>query len=191
MATLYEETYDAWRKESHNTELQPLRVGFYRDLATYVRKLKESQRNLDPKSLKALIIQEELLRLEQIVPQLVKKRFEKLWKTANGQTNIDTAFLDTPEKWVNDEILSATRQFEKLTSEILQGHAPSDMPSKPRDKLTVRFVKEAPSIIGVDLKAHGPFLKEDVAVLPYENAESLIRQGVAVEVRTSPSIPEQ
>jgi len=42
-----------------------------------------------------------------------------------------------------------------------------------------------PSIIGVDLKTHGPFLKEDIAVLPYENAESLIRQGTAVEIRPS------
>jgi len=42
-----------------------------------------------------------------------------------------------------------------------------------------------PSIIGVDLKTHGPFLKEDIAVLPYENAESLIRRGTAVEIRPS------
>jgi len=49
----------------------------------------------------------------------------------------------------------------------------------------IRFVKEVPSIIGVDLKAHGPFLKEDIASLPWENGESLIRQGAAVEVQAS------
>jgi len=49
----------------------------------------------------------------------------------------------------------------------------------------IRFVKDVPSIIGVDLKAHGPFHKEDVARLPQENADSLVRQGAAVEITAS------
>lgn len=182
MATLYEETFEAWKKEVRNQELQPLRTGFYKDLSNYVRRLKESQRNLDPKSLKAIIIDEELTRLDRIVVDLLDKRLEKLLKTG-GQVNDST--LETPEKWVNDEILTLTRQFEKLKTEILQGHIPSEIPEKPKQNLLVRFIKEVPSIIGVDLKTHGPFLKEDVALLPYDNAENLIRQGAAVEIRPS------
>ncbi len=86
---------------------------------------------------------------------------------------------------MNDEISSLTRELDKFKTEIMQGHTPSETPSKRKENLVVRFVKEVPSIIGVDLKTHGPFLKEDVAVLPYDNAENLIRQGAAVEIRPS------
>jgi DNA replication initiation complex subunit (GINS family) len=68
---------------------------------------------------------------------------------------------------------------------MVQGIEPSNSPEKRKDTLLLRFVKDMPSIIGVDLKTHGPFLKEDIVVLPYENAESLIRQGTAVEIRPS------
>jgi DNA replication initiation complex subunit (GINS family) len=182
MATLYEETFEAWRKEVRKEELQPLRTGFYKELSNYVKRLKEAQRNLDPKSLKAIIIDEELTRLDRIVLDLLDKRLEKLLKT-QGQINDST--LETPEKWANDEIRALHRQFEKLKTEILQGHVPSETPGTPKQNLLVRFVKEIPSIIGVDLKTHGPFLKEDVALLPYDNAEHLIRQGAAVEIRPS------
>ena len=51
--------------------------------------------------------------------------------------------------------------------------------------MVVRFLKDVPSIVGVDLKTYGPFKSEDVASLPIENARVLIRQGLAVEVELS------
>ncbi len=86
---------------------------------------------------------------------------------------------------MSDETSKTIRQHEKFKEDIMQGREPSSPPTKPKENLLLRFVKEVPSIIGVDLKTHGPFLKEDVALLPYDNAESLIRQGAAVEIRMS------
>ncbi len=34
------------------------------------------------------------------------------------------------------------------------------------------------------MRAYGPFKPEDIATLPKENARTLIKQGVAVEVET-------
>lgn len=182
MGTAYEEAFDAWRKEVHTPELQPLRPGFFKDLASHLKRLKESLRNLDPKTLKAIIIDEELQRLEQLAPQLIDLRIEKLWKQTSP---INSSTLDSSERWMSDEASNIIHQHEKFKEDIMQGREPSSTPAKPKENLLVRFVKEVPSIIGVDLKTHGPFLKEDVALLPYDNAESLIRQGAAVEIRTS------
>jgi DNA replication factor GINS len=149
-------------------------------VAGHVRRLKEAQRNLDQKSLKAAILEEESRRLQHLVRQLVEKRLEKIRATA-GKTQ---APVDTSEKWLLEEFTLINRHINKFKEDLAQGQEPSPSPEKRKTSLLIRFVKDVPSIIGVDFKTQGPFLKEDIASLPYENAESLIRQGAAVEVRT-------
>ncbi len=50
----------------------------------------------------------------------------------------------------------------------------------------LRFLKPVPAIMGVDMKTYGPFNPEDVASLPEENAENLIRRGFAMVVEIQP-----
>ena len=182
MTTTYDEIQQAWKRELQNPELQPLRPGFFKDLASYIKRLKEAQRNIDPKSLKAIIMDEETRRLEQLLTQLVDRRLGKLWTSVKQDQSTN---LESTEKQVHQDLIGISRHYEKLKGELLQGHEPSGLTNRDRTMLLVRFVKDVPSIIGVDLKTHGPFLKEDIAKLPYENAESLIRQGSAVEIRSS------
>jgi DNA replication factor GINS len=178
----YDEIQQAWKRELQNPELQPLRPGFFNDFASYVKRLKEAQRNLDPKSLKAIVMDEETKRLAQLLTQLVDRRKEKLWIHADQDQSTN---LESSEKQVYQDLSGISRHYEKFKEELLQGQEPSGPMDRTKTTLLVRFVKDVPSIIGVDLKTHGPFLKEDLAKLPFENAESLIRQGAAVEVRSS------
>jgi DNA replication factor GINS len=48
--------------------------------------------------------------------------------------------------------------------------------------MTIRFLRAVPAIIGIDMKTYGPFKAEDLASMPVENAENLIRRGIAKEV---------
>ena len=178
--TIYDEAFEAWRREFHNPDLQPTRPGFYKDVASYVRRLKEAQRNLDQKSLKAQVLEEELRRLQQLVHQTVDRRLEKI-REATGRREPVT--VDLPEKWILEELAEIARHTNKFKEDLGQGLEPSNYPEKKKETILVRFIKDLPSIIGVDLKTHGPFKAEDIASLPFENAESLIRQGAAVEVR--------
>jgi DNA replication initiation complex subunit (GINS family) len=52
-------------------------------------------------------------------------------------------------------------------------------------RMTLRFTKSIPAIIGLDMKTYGPFMVEDVASLPVENAKILVKQGLAVLVEVS------
>ena len=52
-------------------------------------------------------------------------------------------------------------------------------------RVTLRFAKNIPAIIGLDMKTYGPFKVEDVASLPVENAKMLVKQGLAVLVEVS------
>lgn len=184
MPTTYDETIEAWRREFHNPDLQELRADFFRDVAAYVRRLKEARRNLDQRSLKAILLEEEMSRLEQLVIQLVDRRMSKIWEAARSNKHVTA---DVGEKWAQEQLSGLSRYYRKFKEDAVQGIEPSYLPEKKRENLLLRFVKDIPSIIGVDLKTHGPFNKEDIAILPYENAESLVRQGTAVEIRTVPT----
>ena len=53
---MYNELYEAWKKEKENGELQTLPRDFYSRLTTYVKSLKEESRMLDRKALKARLM---------------------------------------------------------------------------------------------------------------------------------------
>ena len=54
---------------------------------------------------------------------------------------------------------------------------------KVRSKqILVRFLKPMEQFIGIDMNKYGPFHKEDVAKLPFENARSIIGSGEAIEI---------
>ena len=46
----------------------------------------------------------------------------------------------------------------------------------------VRFVDSMEQFVGVNMNKYGPFNKEDVAILPFENARSIIENNKAVEI---------
>ena len=177
----YEELQLAWRRELQSGDLQSLRQGFFKDLSSYVKRLREAQQNLDTKSLRAALIEDELLRLEQLLTQLLDSRAEKLW---SQEKTLQTSGLETVEKQAEQTLSTLHREYDRIKQSIVQGREPTAQQSNGRGLVLVRFEKEAPSIIGVDLKVHGPFHKEDVANIPRENAESLIRQGTVREIAT-------
>src|SRR5438132_13850114 len=86
--TVYDDAVKAWNQERASKELQLLKPGFFKDIAGYVRRLKEAHRNLDQKSLKAIVIQHELFRLQKLVSQLVHVRLEKMWRASQPQSQI-------------------------------------------------------------------------------------------------------
>jgi len=52
-----------------------------------------------------------------------------------------------------------------------------------RSKMIIlRFLESIDPFMGVDMSKYGYFIKEDVAILPFENARSLIERKVAVEI---------
>ncbi len=182
MPTVYDEAFEAWRREFRWNELQPLDPDFFKRIAAHMRRLREAQRNLDAKSLKAGVLEEETKRLQHLVRQLVGRRLEKISRASHLNQLVS---VGAPEKWVLDELVSVSRHVERFENDLVQGVEPRVSPEVERGVLLVRFVKDVPAIMGVDLRTHGPFLKEDVADLPPENAASLIRQGLAVEIRTT------
>ncbi len=162
MPTIYDETFEAWRKEFNSPELQNLRPDFYKDVAGHM--------------------------LQQLIQQLLDKRVEKMARMKGRGTQ---AQMGPVERWFFEEFTNVAQHLSRVRESLTLGRDPPTSPEKKRGTVLVRFLKDLPSIIGVDLKSHGPFMKEDIASLPWENGESLIRQGTVVEVQAAERVLEK
>ena len=68
---------------------------------------------------------------------------------------------------------------------VIIRNEPNIIPLQTHKRSTIRFLKNIPAIMGADMKSYGPFVAEDVASLPPQNAQILVKQGLAVLVEVS------
>jgi DNA replication factor GINS len=181
---VYDELYEAWRKEKENSEIQTLPKDFFARLAQYVKKLREEGRMLDEKTTRARLLLRESKNVKKLGGELIRLRYEKvLRKVTTGESVVKESLTDDEEK-VCREMLTSTESYQNFLKGVLSGRSISVEVEERTKKRVLRFLREIPAIIGADMKPYGPFKPEDVASLPTENAKILIKQGLAVEVET-------
>ncbi len=184
MSSLYDDLYEAWKREKTESEIQPLAKDFYDRIAEYTKKLKESQRMLDEKTLKARLLRRELDNLRRLSKELVETRLGKILQiSVVGGKVVPSLLLAKREEHFFEMMIDASNQFMKTGKNTHEGREFETFEKiKKPQTILVRFVCEIPAIIGVDMKTYGPFRTEDVASLPAENAKALIQQSVALEI---------
>ena len=178
---MYSELYEAWKKEKDSVELQPLPKDFYVKLAEYVKKIKEEGRMLDEKTTRARLLTREADNVRKIVKELVSLRHDKAVTLVSTGEAVHVEMLTKEEEKLVNDVSPSFEAFQGLVKEIESGR----LPQTGREKLkrrVLRFLKETPAIVGADMKTYGPFLPQDVASVPAENAKVLVKQGIAVEV---------
>jgi DNA replication factor GINS len=62
------------------------------------------------------------------------------------------------------------RTLEKIVSSINENY------------IIVRFLDSMEQFVGVNMNKYGPFKKDDVAIMPFENARSIIENNKAIEI---------
>ncbi|MEM2882093.1 MAG: hypothetical protein QXL35_02430 [Candidatus Bathyarchaeia archaeon] len=181
---MYEELFDRWRGEKLSESLQPLPEDFYRRLSSYIAELVEGLRLLDEKSLKAQLMAEELSRARKLASDLIGLRFEKL-RRAVFDGKAPPSSIAREEERLRVMLLELAIYIEDLKRSVEEGREPpSPWPTGPK-LLAVRFLEDVPAIVGIDMREYGPFKREEIAALPLENAEALIRKGVAERIQSA------
>jgi DNA replication initiation complex subunit (GINS family) len=187
---MYDELYAAWRLEIDNNELACLSSDFYMRLADYLRRIKEENLMLDTaKRIKTNLIAIELANASRMAQELVSIRYRKLVKLVVAGQKMPYACLASEERALYSGVGSSGGAFRKFKEDLMGGQLTKSDVDTPaastqeipggNSRVTIRFLKPVPSIIGVDMKSYGPFLVEDVASVPLDNARILIKQGLA------------
>ena len=183
---MYDLLYEAWLKEKEKAELHDLPQDFYARVAEYVRQIKQEGRMLDQGSAKAKLIVKELANVKRLIKGLANLRFKKMVSYITSEKALRKESLTLEEQRMLLGLRPFFEEFQSFLKDSIQGKAanleePVAMSSK---KKLLRFLKEVPAIVGADLKVYGPYVVEDVATLPIENARVLIKHGVAMEIET-------
>jgi DNA replication factor GINS len=178
---MFNELYEAWLRESETSKLQKLKPDFYRHLGEYFRGLRREVEEADEKSLKGRLKLRELEKAEALAYDLLKLRLKKIFSLFQEVEKPPEALnLAEEEVAVYSKVKEAFQAAEALKEAAISG-----VEKKPEEKLVlVRFLKEAPALVDSNLKTYGPFKAEDVAYLPQELAEGLIRHNIAKKVKT-------
>ena len=193
---MYNELYAAWRGEIQESSLGGLPPDFYVRLASYLFKLREETSKLpDKKSVKSNLLDHEAQNVRRMLQELLETRYKKIMVTITQNQKVPSELLSTEESKMSSNFLTFADAYRKFTSDLLQGQIVetptlTSQPIKvdaesPQKRVTLRFAKNTPVIIGMDMKPYGPFKAEDVASLPAENAKIFVKQGLAVLIEVS------
>ncbi len=178
---MYNELYEAWRREKNSAVLEPLPKDFYLRIAEYVKKIREESRMMDEKTTRARLLMREGENVRKMMQELFTIRHGKMFRAASVGEATDLENLTKEEEKLIEDVTPSFESFQTLLKEIISGRLPQVNREKPK-KRVLRFLKETPAIIGADMKTYGPFKPQDVASLPAENAKILTKQGIAIEV---------
>lgn len=204
---MYNELFAAWRREIDDPSLGGLPSDFYTKMAEYLGHIKEENRALEKKSVKVNLLEHEARNVERMLEELLGLRYKKILKTITRLHKAPIELLTDEEAKMCESFVSFSNAYQQFAKNLMQGEqAPITVtliqPSvtqtagttkaeiKPQvhvthKRLTLRFTKSIPAIMGADMKSYGPFTVEDVASLPVLNAQILIKQGLAVLVEVS------
>ena len=165
-------------RETENESIQEIDPNLYTLISDFIGKLKrEEYDNVEAK------IKDELVNITtNLTTLLLNIRLSK----AKNSERLDFGNLLDEEKFVLDGEEELRERTEIILSATLNGRSRVLETISQKNKtrsLVIRFLKEIDQIVGADLEKYGPFKSEDVATLPYENAQALIAKKIAMKVR--------
>ena len=183
-----EDIYNLLLTEIQIPSLQSIPLDTYQNIATMISAIKwQSYDGIDAEIRDRMveIISKSAQLLLECRHQKLTEHQRKISSSVSAETEVDYSKLTDEEKYILDGEKESDKRRDAVLAATINGR-PKVMESisaKIRSKrIIIRFIKSMEQFIGVDMTKYGPFLEEDVAVLPFENARSFIEKGVAVEI---------
>lgn len=184
----YQEIYDLLRKEKYNESLQELPKNFLSEVASYIeekKKLLEKDSELFSETL--AITRKQLENAITMIKELFAIREKKVLNLAfvaahTGVSKRDTENLLEHEKELFETVVKKIEENQKLIKKEIEKNSKKEQNQK---NLFIRFEQDVPAFFIEDGKEMGPFFAGEMANLPKEIAEILIKDGKAVLVEDS------
>ncbi len=175
------------KKETQIPKIQGISPDIYKKIAQLIKELSiQKYEDLE------LDVHHELIRLLVLsTKSLIELRTRKLLENTNGNLSSlslstdDYSKLTDEEKYIFEEERKVSQRKNLIKQSLIDGNV-NNLDSISRiirsKMIIIRFMESTDQFMGVDMAKYGPFIKEDVAILPFENARSLIERKVAVEI---------
>lgn len=175
------------KKETQIPKIQGISPNIYKKIAQLIKELSiQKYEGLE------LDVHHELIRLLVLsTKSLIELRTRKLLENSDGNlsplslSTDDYSKLTDEEKYIFEEERKVSQRKNLIKQSLIDGNV-NNLDSISRiirsKMIIIRFLESTDQFMGVDMAKYGPFIKEDVAILPFENARSLIERKVAAEI---------
>jgi DNA replication factor GINS len=165
-------------RETENDSLVEIAPNFYTNLSDFIGNLRKQEFDGVENKIKNTLIE----MATELTSLFIHIRLEKISKSSD----LDMAYLLDEEKFILDSQEEQRERTEMILSATINGKSKfleSLAQNHKTKKIVIRFLKEVDEIVGADLEKYGPFKTEDVATIPYENAQALFAKKAATKVR--------
>ena len=175
----YEELFAVWFENRTSDELLKISEDFYAQYSTMLKTLQKSREN----ALYDAILSTLMLRIRFLLQDTLLLRLEKILKLIKENKPLDPSFL-APEEVKFLAIIKQGDLFVEDTQSAIAGKTPP-MHIEGRKFMLVRILEDLrEQVVGPDLVTYGPFKREDVILIPYDNAKILIAKKLATEIHS-------
>jgi len=163
--------------ETESDSIIEIEPNFYRNLSDFIGNLRKQEFDGVENKIKDTMIEMAI----QLTSLLIKIRLEKI----SQSSDLQISHLLDEEKFIFDSQENEKERIEMIISAIINGKSKfleSLAQNHKTKKVVIRFLNEVDEIVGADLEKYGPFKTEDIATIPYENAQALITKNIATKV---------
>ncbi|MDH5430570.1 MAG: hypothetical protein OEW78_01630 [Nitrosopumilus sp.] len=164
-------------RETESDSLLEITPNFYRNLADFIGNLQKQEFDGIENKIKDAMIE----MVTELTSLLIEIRLDKI----SSSSDLEISNLLDEEKFILDSQEKQKERTEMILSATLNGKSKfleSLSQSHKTKKIVIRFLHEVDEIVGADLEKYGPFKTEDIATIPYENAQALIVKNIATKV---------
>ena len=165
-------------RETESDSIQEIDPNFYRNLSDFIGNLKKQEFDGIESKIKQSLID----MASELTSLLLHNRLEKSIRS----DGIDFTNLLDEEKFILDGEEQKRERSEMIISATVNGKSKfleSLSQNHKTRTVVLRFLKDVDEIVGADLEKYGPFQPEDIATIPYENAQALITKKAATKIR--------
>ena len=165
-------------RETENDTILEIDPSFYRNLSEFIGNLRKQEFDGVESKIKDTMIE----MATELTSLLIQIRLDKITKSSD----IQFGNLLDEEKFILDSHEEQSERIEMILSATINGKSKfleSLSQNHKTKKVVIRFLKEVDELVGADLEKYGPFKTEDIATIPYENAQALISKNIATKVR--------
>ncbi len=185
-----DEIFDILKGEIHlDNGPQPVPHNFYQNISNLVSLLKE-QNEKENNGAREKISKEINSNLINLVVRLTTLIFvlrcKKIFNSSKSQNMFEYSNLTDEEKYVFFGNREREQRINIVLKMLLEGKSKTlekIVSSINQNFVIIRFLDSMEQFVGVNMNKYGPYQRDDVAILPFENARSIIENNRAVEIR--------
>jgi len=168
---------------------QPVPHNFYQNISNLVSLLKdqnEKENNGATEKISKEISSNLINLVVKLTTLIFVLRCKKIFDSSKSQNMFEYSNLTDEEKYVFFGNREREQRINIVLKMLLEGKSKTlekIVSSINQNFVIIRFLDSMEQFVGVNMNKYGPYQRDDVAILPFENARSIIENNRAVEIR--------